>query len=733
MAPQPPRMLGRITKKSPTEFCQYKLVRKPPRKLATEKCDNCRQGKLKCVPQGHGCQRCFQKGQHCPGLTKVKRTKPRSPVSLEPSPSSAAATPSAAGMSREALEFVPIKPLIPESTFNAQRGQLGRPTEDAEPSNIWGATPELTESVPSDSDRSPCVSDLPELARETSPLRPTVQEPGSEESDALDELQGLEIGLDLLDELEDEDEETMDDGVETIVADEVLIPVAVDAVWDDLRADYVRIYGKAPCEPPNFIKYLKKLRLTQRGTLECPPCRWSCDGEFCPSRIQHHFRYCHVGNISYADKENLKPRVGKALGHLMGDPESRKIVEALRARCSDIQANRQQLRNAAQKPRLPSVIVFLTQLRPFCNGQLTCIGPKCKGTHFFDASWDDLKSHYESYHAGYILQNEDVRGELDVQSHLARHERSIGRLFIKARARHEEWVSMDNYAKESVKIFAFISLSQAMATVMRRRGIQVASDPGTIDYLAWRTCLDDKTDQDLYDKILVTWFHPKWWQEPTVSGINHTPLVIGIDQIGLWPRNSPVDEINPTHPWAPSLRGSGINPAPLSVQEAMKKLVLQLMQAKQTNGAFKFSAFLRPDPFPQKQAHQESTCTLLDDNCEPSGSPADTHPNKEENDDPGGSGTEALIDTAIFAGVWLFMIFIAGLGVALSYLSNPEQRCHVHSAAGEEHVASAYDVVLAIETLKDRILNHLRQGPRIPALDDIATAAEEVLDGGYIW
>jgi hypothetical protein len=48
-------------------------------------------------------------------------------------------------------------------------------------------------------------------------------------------------------------------------------------------------------------------------------------------------------------------------------------------------------------------------------------------------------------------------------------------------------------------------------------------------------------------------------------------------------------------------------------------------------------------------------------------------------------------------------------------------------------VASAYDVVLAIETLKDRILNHLRQGPRIPALDDIATAAEEVLDGGYIW
>ncbi|KAI8654175.1 hypothetical protein NCS56_01374100 [Fusarium sp. Ph1] len=836
MAPQPPRMLGRITKKSPTEFSRYKLVRRPPRKLATEKCDNCRQGKLKCVPQGRGCQRCFQKGLKCPGPTKVKRTKPRSPVSLEPSPSSTAVTPPAAGMSRDALEFVPIKPLIPESTFNAQLGQLGRPIEDAEPSNIWGATPELTESVPSESDRSPCASDLPELVRETSPLRPLVQEPGSEESDALDELQGLEIGLDLLDELEGEDEEAMEDGVETTGSGEVSIPVAIDAVWDDLRADYVRIYGKAPCEPPNFIKYLEKLRPTKKGTLECPSCRWSCDGEFCPSHIQHHFRYCHVGNISHADKGHLKPRVWKALDHLMRDPESREIVETLRARCSDIQQNRQQLRNAAQKPHLPSVIVFLTQLRTFCNGQLTCIGPKCKGAHFFSASWGDLRSHYESYHADYLLQDENFRGKLDVLSHLADHNMSIERLFGKARRRRDSWVSMDNDAREMeearcrwslecessayrrlpkmpqlgvlrdvtkvlrsryrrfqrlaaeslsadltsfaedlkekypkpkelrrlgtrifkqviqgtspttlIEIFAFISLSQAMATVMRRRGIPVASDPGTIDYLAWRTCLNDELDRGLYDKILVAWFHPKWRQELTVSGIDPSSPVHETNQIPPrpWLPPSPLlMEVNQTAldswtnqipSWAPILLKSEIIPTAPSAQEAMKKLVLQLMKAKQTNGAFNFSAFLRFDPFTKRQANQGWTCTWWDEDRGFAGPTVDTKPNEEEEDDSGDNGTETLINTAIFIGVYLFMIFIGGLGVALSYLSNSEQRCHIQSAAGEEHVASAYDVMLAIETLKDRILNRLRQGPKIPALENIVTAAEEVLDGGYIW
>lgn len=71
--------------------------------------------------------------------------------------------------------------------------------------------------------------------------------------------------------------------------------------------------------------------------------------------------------------------------------------------------------------------------------------------------------------------------------------------------------------------------------------------------------------------------------------------------------------------------------------------------------------------------------------------------------------------------------------MALLYLSNPEQRCYILSATREEHVASVYDVVLATEKLKERILSRLRQDSRIPALEDIVTAAEGALDRGYIW
>lgn len=52
---------------------------------------------------------------------------------------------------------------------------------------------------------------------------------------------------------------------------------------------------------------------------------------------------------------------------------------------------------------------------------------------------------------------------------------------------------------------------------------------------------------------------------------------------------------------------------------------------------------------------------------------------------------------------------------------------------GQEHVASVRDVMLATETMRDRILDRLRQHPNITGLDGIVKAVEEVLDGGYIW
>lgn len=99
----------------------------------------------------------------------------------------------------------------------------------------------------------------------------------------------------------------------------------------------------------------------------------------------------------------------------------------------------------------------------------------------------------------------------------------------------------------------------------------------------------------------------------------------------------------------------GSNQAPLSVKEAMKRHVIQLMKAKETNGAFNFSVFLTLEPFPRKQAHQGWTRTWWDENCESARSPVYPLPN-EENNDSGGTGTRALKNTVIFIRASLFMI-----------------------------------------------------------------------------
>ncbi|KAK1486009.1 ankyrin-2 ankyrin [Colletotrichum tamarilloi] len=62
--------------------------KKPPRKLDSEKCQLCRQHKLKCLPQPRTwpqkCDRCLSKGLECsPGEVK-KRTRRRAPGEEEP-------------------------------------------------------------------------------------------------------------------------------------------------------------------------------------------------------------------------------------------------------------------------------------------------------------------------------------------------------------------------------------------------------------------------------------------------------------------------------------------------------------------------------------------------------------------------------------------------------------------------------------------------------------------------
>ncbi|RMJ15839.1 hypothetical protein CDV36_004480 [Fusarium kuroshium] len=772
MSPHPPRKFRRIALKSPAEVSHYKRLSRPPRKLAAAKCDNCRKGKSKCVPQGHGCQRCLHKGLYCPGLTKPKRTKPGPSVSVEPSPSSTITTPLVIDKSSEAPVSAPSELSAEDVTFDSQSG------EDDGSTLFTKTTLEAMETF---------QRDIYGLLQTIGPFKTISQYPqrtstGVEESDALDELQGLDIALGLLDEL-------VKGGEPNPQAErEASNPPA------ELCRCCQSSRSTMPPEPwkIGLVAYLEKLSPSESGSVACPCCSHTFGSQPDLVDIRSHLRDCLDAQRRTHPWRNPDRHLDRHLDRQNRDYELSKMISDFREHCENFLATHEQLQIVAQaqlpsaaQVQLPSATVFLTQLRVFCDGRLTCIGPKCQGVQFFDASWDDLVSHYEDYHAYHLLQDQDVIDLVDVRRHLGYHKRDIERLFDKARVRRDEWEFMDSHSRvmeelrcayclkcecsahrrlprspqfdvlkdlnnafrsryqqfhrlaaESpsadltsflgeirekcptpkelrqlgtrifkqvvqgtppntlLEIFAFISLSQAMTTVMRSRDIQIDSDPGTIDYLAWRTCIEDESSRRLYDEILITWFHPCWREE---------------------------------------LQSGGSAQTPLSVQEAMKRLVMQLMKAKETNEAFNFSAFLRLEPFPRKHANQGWTRTWWDENCEPAPSPVETPRNEEENDDPGGTDTRTLTNTVIFITASLFMIFIAALGVALLYLSNPEQRCYILSAAREEHVASVYDIVLATEMLKDRILNRLRQDSRLSALEDIVTAAEEALDGGYVW
>lgn len=354
-----------------------------------------------------------------------------------------------------------------------------------------------------------------------------------------------------------------------------------------------------------FADYLKSLSPSKSGSVECPFCDHPFGSELELLAITSHFRWCLLAQRLFGScKDQLASVWTKDYNF-----KPYTIINNLRERCFE---KREQLKIAAQA-QLPSVTVFLTQLRAFCDGRLTCIGPKCQGAQCFDASWVGLESHFEQYHAYHLLQDEDFIGLVDVHVHLVCHKKDIERLFAKAQVHREEWAFMDTHSRvmeelrcnyylkcecstrgrlqtspqfevlkelssvfrsryggfrrlaaESLsadlasflreirekcptskelrqlgtrifkqvvqgtppstllETFAFISLSQAMTTVMRNRDVQIDLDPGTIDYLAWRTCIDDEASRRLYDKIINIWFHFPGREELQCMSLNRS-------------------------------------------------------------------------------------------------------------------------------------------------------------------------------------------------------------------
>ena len=112
-----------------------------------------------------------------------------------------------------------------------------------------------------------------------------------------------------------------------------------DHVWRDLAAKYLVLFGSAPPPPPHFKSFLKKLRPSHRGFIECSSCRHYTHGEFEPNtpNIKLHFRHYHlemVDTIKNADDDGF-PMLQVALDRLMHSVASRELIDALLSKCWD--------------------------------------------------------------------------------------------------------------------------------------------------------------------------------------------------------------------------------------------------------------------------------------------------------------------------------------------------------------------------------------------------------------
>jgi len=189
-----------------------------------------------------------------------------------------------------------------------------------------------------------------------------------------------------------------------------------DEVWRDLTNNYINLYGQAP-DRPNFKLFLKNLRPSTSGLIECPSCRNYTHGEFDPYvfDISCHFRHFHLDqdkSIKNADDKGF-PMLHKALRRLLDSNSNRELVDTLLKDCWKIGDSYQKARDKAadaaakdiarQKAKLPSITMFLDCLRVTPCGQLICRDHA--SWDLGDLSWsnnstplDSLKTHFFEHH-----------------------------------------------------------------------------------------------------------------------------------------------------------------------------------------------------------------------------------------------------------------------------------------------------------------------------------------------
>ncbi|MCJ1247785.1 hypothetical protein MMC30_005000 [Trapelia coarctata] len=631
------------------------------------------------------------------------------------------------------------------------------------------------------------------------------------EVDAVNEVQGLLVGLELLGELEGHED---DSGSLELDADQSIYTPSIpnSAVWNDLRDEYVNRYGCLPPEPPNFNVFLGRLHPSRCGWIECPPCRSHIQGEFEPApwEIRDHFRFHHLGHIQHADRREFKPQIRDAIQNLMKDPEAEDIMSNLLDRCSEKkkQYDQEQIAkgnftqsDAAYKAKLPSIDVFLFRLRVTCNGQLTCVHPRCADHEAFQASLDAMKWHFVEKHCRHLYEyNSSVKHHIiddftDCVNRSARTAEMVEQLIKRSAAQSRRWASMDddcrrrtgnldaqrrrrraavyrkvhgmrqwgvlrdlrdsfgsrlreflqyaeglepiqsfakrckrprvllrlgvltfrkivdgNAPKTLLEVFAFISLSYAMAAVMHRRGVAVEFAPKVNDFYTWRWSIQNEDERRKFDS-LVLWFSnghaPQLDQATSQSALAGYSTTQILDMMAE----------NPT--------GTS-----MSAQSSMKEIVMRLIEAKSANESFNFSAFLHLSGV--KSTHQSDRESPSQQDRSDGTTPhqRDIPQSRNEAVLPKHSTAASLRGTVMFANSHLFMIFISKFGVILLYFGDEERRCQLSIEHGQS--TTVRDIVEVSEEMRSTILNPLLCDARFSTVRHLFTAMDEVLQLGLV-
>ncbi|KAF2731959.1 hypothetical protein EJ04DRAFT_578748 [Polyplosphaeria fusca] len=215
------------------------------------------------------------------------------------------------------------------------------------------------------------------------------------------------------------------------------------------------------------------------------------------------------------------------------------------------------------------------------------------------------------------------------------------------------------------QIFSFISLSYAMAEVLKSRGKEIPFSPSVRDFFTFRRCIQKEEDQMLYDHLVVFAWPKDAFEFVFADACDYTEQEM---ELTSWP--APVLEA-PTSP----------------LTSILKNFVNKITVAATMDSGFDFSAFLETRHRPADEVSASPICPEQDTDTSQT---SDSEHQEMANDDLG-DVYQCLQQTPVYRIVSKFVIFISNQGIILLYLADEGRRVRLRSA--RHRTVSPYEII----------------------------------------